>query len=461
MDIIALSRQPKDVQRKVLRKLGDKKAAELMDSWEFMGREWQQPPGGQWQFWLFLAGRGAGKTRAGAEWVRRKIRQRCRHVGLIAPTTDSARKVMVEGQSGLLNCCSPYDVDDQGNGMGRPIYEPSKRRLMWANGSIATVYTAEEPERLRGPQHDALWCDELASWPRSRLRDGATEAWDNAMFGLRIGANPQAMISTTPKPIPIIRELVKMGSPRCVLTRASTYANRANLAATFFSQIISKYEGTRLGRQELLGEVIEEAEGALWTRAMIDAAQHGGTTDLVRIVVGVDPAVTATAMSSLCGIVVAGISADKRGHVIDDRSGRYSPDRWAREVVRAYDEFSADRIVAEGNQGGELVRVNLKTVRPNLPVRIVHARHSKQARAEPVAALYEQGKVSHLKPMPELEDQLCTWVPLSSEPSPDRLDAMVWALTDLMLKNATAPKIVSPVFVGEPRYFPGSGPREY
>jgi len=459
-DILEFARQPKDVRAETLRKLGNDKAASLLYDWDFLGRDWQHPPEGQWQFWLFLAGRGAGKTRAGAEWVRRKVRQRCRHIGLIAPTTDSARKVMIEGQSGLLACCSRYDVDDQGNGMGRPIYEPSKRRLRWANGSIATLYTAEEPERLRGPQHDALWCDELASWPRSRLRDGATEAWDNAMFGLRIGANPQAMISTTPKPIPIIRELVNLGPPRCAITRASTYANRANLAQTFFSQIISKYEGTRLGRQELLGEVIEEQEGALWTRDLIEKAR-GPSADLVRIVVGVDPAITATAVSSLCGIVVAGITVDKRVHVLDDLSGRYSPDRWARVVVKAYDDYAADRIVAEGNQGGELVRINLKTVRPNLPVRIVHARHSKQARAEPVAALYEQGKVSHLRPMPELEDQLCTWVPLSGDPSPDRLDALVWAITDLALKGVTKPNFVAPVVVGVPRCWPGSGPTDW
>jgi phage terminase large subunit-like protein len=207
MDIAELSRQPKHVRDDLLNQLSPKERTALTRNWEFLGREWQHPPDGNWQFWIFLAGRGAGKTRAGAEWVRSKIKQlpRYSHIGLIAPTTDSARKVMVEGESGILKCCSVNDVDDVGNGMGRPLYEPSKRRLRWGNGSIATVYTAEEPERLRGPQHSALWCDELASWPRSKLRDGATEAWDNAMFGLRIGANPQAMISTTPKPIPIIR----------------------------------------------------------------------------------------------------------------------------------------------------------------------------------------------------------------------------------------------------------------
>ena len=270
------------------------------------------------------------------------------------------------------------------------------------------------------------------------------------------------MVSTTPKPIPIIRELLALAkTSTCVVTRATTYDNRAALASPFYSRIISKYEGTRLGRQELLGEVIEESEGALWTRTMIDEALVPQRADLKRIVVAIDPAMTATHQSSLTGIVVAGIGVDQRAYVIDDLSSRYSPDRWARVVVKAFDDYKADRIVAEGNQGGELVRVNLRTVRPNLPIRIVHARHSKQARAEPVAALYEQHKVTHLKPMPDLEDQLCTYVPMSGDPSPDRLDAMVWALTDLMLKNATMPPIVNPFVAGIPRNWPGSGSYDF
>jgi len=372
---------------------------------------------------------------------------------------------MIEADSGLLENSFEGDFDCKGELMGRPIYEPSKRQLHWANGCTATLYTAEEPERLRGPQHGALWADELASWPRSKVRDNATEAWDNAMFGLRVGVNPQAMISTTPKPIPIIRELLRLASgdkPTCVVTRATTYDNRAALASPFYSSIIAKYEGTRLGRQELLGEVLEQAEGALWSWTMIEAARvNAPLPDFKRIVVGVDPAVTVGGQSSLTGIVVAALGVDGRAYVLADLSGRLSPDRWAKTVVKAYDQYKADRIIAEGNQGGELVRVNIQTVRKNMPVRIVHARHSKQARAEPVAALYEQGKVSHAVPFPELELQLTTWEPLSNEPSPDRLDAMVWALTDLMLKGATAPPVVSPLFVGTPRYFPGSGPREY
>jgi phage terminase large subunit-like protein len=444
---------------------GEATADNVWHDWKSVGRDEQKPPPGDWQFWLFMAGRGAGKTRAGAEWVKHKVMQRIRHIALIAPTADSARKVMIEGDSGILEGAFEGDIDIKGEIVGRPVYEPSKRQLHWSNGSVATIYTAEEPERLRGPQHGALWADELASWPRSKVRDNATEAWDNAMFGLRIGLNPQAMISTTPKPIPIIRELIRQSlgdNPTCVITRATTYANRAALASPFYSRIIQRYEGTRLGRQELLGEVIDEMEGALWSGAIIDQARlHGSLPDMRRIVIGVDPAVTVSGQSSLTGIVVAGLGVDGLVYVLADLSGRLSPDRWAKVVIRAYDEFEADRIVAEGNQGGELVRVNINTVRKNMPIRIVHARHSKQARAEPVSALYEQGKVRHAKPFPELELQMTTWEPLGGEPSPDRLDAMVWAITDLALKGATYPPIVSPVVVGQPRYWPGSGEKDW
>jgi phage terminase large subunit-like protein len=473
-EIADLANQTADPEREIRRRFaklrkqgeeGEATADNIWHKWEAVGRIEQHEPPGDWQFWLFMAGRGAGKTRAGTEWVREKVRQRIRHIGLIAPTTDSARKVMVEGDSGIMENAFADDIDSKGELMGRPIYEPSKRQLFWANGSYATIYTAEEPERLRGPQHGAIWCDELASWPRSKLRDSATEAWDNAMFGLRIGLNPQAMISTTPKPIPIIRELVRMSrgaNPICVITRATTYDNRAALASPFYSRIISRYEGTSLGRQELLGDLIEEMEGALWTRALIERSRTAPPfPDMLRIVVGVDPAVTVGSQSSLTGIVVAGLAIDKRYYVLDDLSGRYTPDRWGKMVVKAYHDYQADRIVAEGNQGGDLVRANIRTVEKDLPIRIVHARHSKQARAEPIAALYEQGKVTHCKPMPELEDQQTTWVPLSGDPSPDRLDAMVWAVTELAFKDQAAVPIVSPVFVGTPRYWPGSGDKEW
>jgi phage terminase large subunit-like protein len=273
-----------------------------------------------------------------------------------------------------------------------------------------------------------------------------------AMLGLRIGSNPQAMIATTPRPIPLLRELIR--SPTCVVTRATTFANRANLAPAFFEHIIAKYKGTRLGRQELEGDILEEAEGALWTREMVEQACDGRRSEFLRVVVGVDPAVSANASSALTGIVVAAKGHDQRAYVLADLSGRYSPDGWARVAIGAFRQYGADRIVAEGNQGGDLVRHTLSTISPNLPISIVHASRSKQARAEPVAALYEQRKVTHLAPFPELDDQLCTWEPLSGEPSPDRLDALVWALSDLMLQ-AAEPPIVMPFFTGVPRYIPG------
>lgn len=431
----------------------DEDAAEVLTSdWSFFARPDQLEPEPPWQFWLFLAGRGAGKTRAGAEWVRRKIKGGCHRIALIAPTTADARDVMVEGQSGLIEVCWDYDRDDRGRFLGRPIYEATRRRVIWANGAIATTFSAEEPDRLRGPQHDALWADELAAWYRPRTHQSLGDAWAMAMFGLRVGVNPQAMISTTPRPIPIIRELIAL--PSCKVTTATTYDNSGNLAPSFFNRIITKYEGTRLGRQELRGELLEEAEGALWSLDMVEKARDGRQSSYARIVVAIDPAVTAAATSNLTGIVVAALGHDRRGYVLADLSGRYSPDGWARVAVNACDQYGADRVVAEGNQGGDLVRHTLATVRRNLPISIVHASRSKQARAEPVAALYEQRRITHCGTFPELETQLCTWEPLSGDASPDRLDALVWAFTDLMLR-AQQPPIVMPFYTGTTRNIPG------
>lgn len=356
---------------------------------------------------------------------------------------------MVEGESGILAHSHKDDVDYKGNLIGRPDYEPSKRRLTWKNGAVATLYSAEEPDRLRGPQHGFLWADELAAWQYP------DDAWDMAMFGLRLGKNPQALISTTPRPIPIIRELMR--SPLTRISRASTFANQSNLAKSFITKIVSKYEGTRLGRQELMGEVIEEAEGALWSRSMVEQALlEVPQPELLRIVVSIDPAMSANPTSNLTGIVVAGKGRDGRAYVLDDGSGRYTPDGWARKAVEFYDEHGADRIVAEGNQGGDLVRANLNTIRKNLPISIVWASRSKQARAEPVAALYEQGKVTHVHSFPELEDQQCTWEPLSGDPSPDRLDALVWALTELMITYDEEITFTPPIVISQPRSIPGA-----
>jgi phage terminase large subunit-like protein len=386
--------------------------------------------------------RGAGKTRSGAEWIRENVRQGVKRIGLIAPTAADSRDVMVEGSSGILETCWEYDEDINGKPLGKPLYEPSKRRLTWANGAMATTFSAEEPERLRGPQHELLWCDELAAWQY------AQDCWDMAMFGLRIGAHPRAMVTTTPKPIPVVRELMR--SPNCIVTRATTYANLPNLAPSFVNALMQRYEGTRIGRQELMGEVVEEAEGALWNRDMIEAAHDGKTATPRRTVVAIDPAITENPTSNLTGIVVAYRGVDNRGYVLADLSGRYSPDGWARAAIKAFDDFKADRIVAEANQGGDMVRHTLKTVRDNMPIRLVHASVSKQARAEPVSALYEQKKITHCKAFAELEDQLCTWEPLSGDPSPDRLDALVWALTELFLRGGEPLRMVPAYVAGTP-----------
>ncbi len=355
---------------------------------------------------------------------------------MVAPTAADNRDVQVEGESGILAISWDRDRDNKGNVVGRPLYESSKRRLTWGNGATATLYSAEEPDRLRGPQHSAIWADELCAWDGAY--DESCETWDMAMFGLRLGTDPRVMVSTTPKPVPILREILRSGNT--VTTRGTTYDNRANLAPAFMAQIIAKYEGTRLGRQELSGELLEEAEGALWNRSMIERARLSGPPpQMRRVVVGVDPAITAKAESNLTGIVAAGLGVDGRGYLLADGSGRLSPDGWARKAVSLYDSLRADRIVAEGNQGGDMVRQTLQGVRANIPVRIVHASRGKQARAEPIAAIYEQDRIKHVGVFPQLEDQMCVWEPLGDQPSPDRIDAMVWAFTDLMLDAPPQP----------------------
>lgn len=406
--------------------LTDKEVIQLVHDWPTFARPEQLPPQGDWRTWLMMAGRGAGKTRAGAEWVRESVKQGFSRIGLVAPTASDARDVIVEGESGILSCAWQHDRDKNNRVIGRPTYEPSKRRLTWATGAMATLYSAEEPDRLRGPQHDRLWCDELASWFDPQ------DTWDMAMFGLRLGGDPRVMVSTTPRPIPLIRALLK--DPTTAVTRATTYSNKRNLAAAFMSQIITKYEGTRLGRQELAGELLEESEGALWNRAMIERARlRGALPQMKRVVVGVDPAVTAKAESNLTGIVAAGLGLDGRGYILADGSGRFSPDGWACKAVALFQSLGADRFVAEGNQGGDMVRHTIQSAMPNAPVTIVHASRGKQARAEPIAALYEQGKITHAAVFGELEDQMATWEPLGDLPSPDRIDAMVWALTALFI----------------------------
>ena len=371
-----------------------------------------------------IAGRGAGKTRAMAEWVIDSVRRfGRRRFALISRTPGDVREVMIEGESGIL-AISPPDF--------RPVWNPSVRRLTWPNGAIATTYSSENPEQLRGPQHDGAWADEPAAWDDAKRGDVLGTSWNNMMLGLRLGKHPQCGFSTTPKNTRLIREV--LGKPSTIVTRASTYDNLANLAPTFREQVLAAYEGTRIGRQELLGELLTDVEGALVTLEMIDANRLLQMPDiaLTRVVVAVDPATTSGEDSDETGIVVCAKGIDGRGYVLADRTCKASPDGWARRVATAYEEFAADRVIAEKNQGGDMVESIVRSVFPNIAYKGVHAKVGKKLRAEPVTALYEQGKISHVGIFPQLEDQLTTWVPDSGD-SPDRLDALVHGMTELGL----------------------------
>ncbi len=399
---------------------GDASAEDAKLPWRSIARDTQLAPEGNWRVWLLRAGRGFGKTRAGAEWVREQVEQHgARRVALVARTAADARDVIVEGESGILAVCPSWS---------RPKYEPTKRRLTWPNGAIAVTYSSEEPDQLRGPQHDAAYCDEVATWLRPL-------AWDNLMLGLRLGQDPRCVVTTTPRPTELLRRI--RGSPDTAETVGTTYENLANLAPAFAAQIITRYEGTRLGRQELMAEILEDNPGALWQRAKLDEARltrvPEGVT-LRRIVVGVDPAATSGEESAETGILVAGLGTDGHGYVLEDCTLRGTPDHWGRAAVTAYYRHRADRIVAEVNQGGEMVEAVIRTVDSRASYKGVHASRGKMARAEPVAALFEQGKVHLVGLFPELEDQLCSWVP--GDVSPDRLDALVWALSELMLLSS-------------------------
>lgn len=417
-------------QQAELAKLTEAAKAELNWTWRgWWARPSQLAPDGDWRQWLYIAGRGAGKTRGGAEWVREQVKAGIGRIHLIAPTAGDARDVMVEGDSGVLSVCWPGDKDTKGNVIGRPLYEPSKRRITWENGAMATLFSAEEPERLRGPQCGAIWADELAAWKN------AQSTWDMAMFGLRLGTDPRSIVTTTPKPVPLVRALMK--DPGSVITRGSTYDNAANLAAPFLQSIRDRYEGTRLGRQEINAEMLDDLPGALWTREMFDSQRKGMLPEMRRIVVAVDPSGTRGESDSgdSIGIVVAGIGIDGRGYVLADRTCKLSPDGWAKRAVGAYHEFKADRIVAERNFGGAMVEAVIRTADKSVSYKEVTASRGKVARAEPIAALYEQGRVSHAPDLEELEDQMCQIGSSGyiGEGSPDRADALVWALTELMM----------------------------
>jgi phage terminase large subunit-like protein len=426
---------PDEEVAKLLSDLGPKKAAELQHDWGFWARPEQLEPAGTWNTWVALAGRGWGKTRAGAEWVRHRIRSGDKIVHCVAPTKGDVRRVMVEGDSGLLNVCWSGDETYRGKHIGYPIWSPTNNSLTWENGAKAVFFSAEDPERLRGPQAYSAWCDELCAWRN------AQDTWDMMMFGLRLGKHPKVFVTTTPKTTKLIRTI--LDDDKTTVSTGSTYDNAANLADTFLDAVRKTYEGTRLGRQELYAEILDEASGALWNRTLLAKCEieKDEVPQLSRIVVSIDPAITSNAESDMTGIVVAGIDVNGTAYVLEDHTGRYTPQQWASKAIQLYHDHMADRIVAERNQGGDMVRHTLHTEDETVPVKLVHASRGKMARAEPVSALYEQSKVKHVRGLNDLEDQMVQWEPLGSIGSPDRLDALVWALTDLSLNGYAKPQL--------------------
>ncbi|MEM7722888.1 MAG: terminase family protein [Pseudomonadota bacterium] len=437
-----LASAPQDVVETFLEGLSDGALAALPYLFEIWALPHQLPPEGAWKTWVILGGRGAGKTRAGSEWVRSMVEGgtpeapgRVRRVALVGETYDQALAVMVKGESGILACSPPDRV---------PRWIAGERRLEWPNGAEARVFSAHDYEALRGPQFDAAWADELAKWPK------AQEAWDMLQFGLRLGSHPQQVVTTTPRNVPVLRALLERAST--VSTHAATGANAAYLAPSFLEEVRARYGDTRLGRQELDGVLLEDAEDALWTRAELDNMRVSEAPEGARVIVAVDPPVTGHEGSDACGIMVVamveqGLPNAWNAVVLADRSVKAaSPQGWAEAAVAAYHRFGAERMVAEVNQGGDLVETMMRQVDPTVNYRAVRASRGKVARAEPVAALYEQGRVKHLGLLAELEDEMCrmSLTGFEGTGSPDRVDALVWALTEGLLepgKRALAPNI--------------------
>ncbi len=423
---IDLARLPAAKTEAILAQLSSSELECLLHTWSAWARPEQLKPAGRWRTWGILAGRGFGKSRSGSEACQDEAESgRSGRMALVAPTAADARDVMVEGESGILAIAPRWF---------RPTYEPSKRKLTWPNGALAYLYSAEEPDRLRGPQHDFGWLDEFAAW------DNLEATLDNFLMGLRLGSYPRWIFTTTPRPLPILRRLVKAAAaptPTVVLTRGRTHDNLANLPASFLEDVISKYEGTELGRQEIEGILLDDRVGALFNGKWI---KHGLRPKNFRtIVVAVDPAISTNKDSDETGIIVAGIAEDDLAYVLSDRSGKYSPDEWAREVLRLFTMYEADHVVVEVNRGGDLVAHAIRTAcekaklaPASVPIVEVSASRGKATRAEPIAALYEQGRVVHVGEFELLEKQMIEWDP-SRSASPDRIDALVWALTDLLL----------------------------
>lgn len=430
---------PPTRRRELVASLNRAEVAFLNSRFGIFAHDHQRPPprarnGGEWTTWLLIGGRGAGKTLAGAQWVRGialgippYADKPCGRIALIGETAADVREVMIEGVSGLLSIHAPWE---------RPEWQPSRRRLEWRNGAVAQAFSAEDPESLRGPQFAAAWGDELAKWRH------ADAAFDMLQFGLRLGERPRQVITTTPRPIPLLKRLI--ADPATALTHATTRDNALNLAPAFLDTILARYQGTRLGRQEIDGEVIEERADALWSRAMIEGCRVAAAPQLVRIVVAIDPPASSGARASACGLVAAGRADNGTIYVLADETvAAISPAGWARKAIALWRKLSADALVAEINQGGDMVRAVIAEADSTVPVQTVRAQRGKWLRAEPVAALYEQGRVKHAGAFPALEDEMCDFGldGLSSGRSPDRLDALVWAVTALSFGAKGEPRV--------------------
>ncbi len=411
---------PPAALRDVLDTLSAEELLALRYDWTTWGRPEQQLPPGDWRVWLLICGRGFGKTRTLSEAVRIWARDPAARIALVARTAADARDVLVEGPAGVLSVFPERE---------RPTYYPAVRRVVFRSGAVATTYSSQESDQLRGPSHSHAVADEVAAWDR------ADEVWSNLQLTLRLGAHPRVVAATTPRPIKLLRDL--MAARSTVVTRGRTTDNLANLAPGVVAEFYQRWGGTRLGRQELEGEILADTPGALWNREVLDASRVAvAPADLERIVVAVDPAVSAHEDSDLTGIVACGI--DRAGHVyvLRDASCKASPAGWASRAVALYDAVHADRIVAEANQGGAMVEATIRTVRESLPVTLVHASRGKITRAEPVASLWEQKRGHVVGTLAELEDELCSFAPGLMEHSPDRADAMCWAATSLLEQAA-------------------------
>lgn len=407
----------------LLSNLSQKEAEEILYDWKTWARPKQLPPPGDWLTWLILTGRAWGKTRTAAEWVIDNARKGAKHIALIGQTVPDVRDTMIKiGPSSILKISHPSF---------RPEYTPSIRMLEWPNGTVATTYSGDKPDQVRGPSHDIVWIDELAKFQYPQ------DIWDNLMFGLRESEDMRILITTTPRPIKTIKDIKAMSST--ITVRGSTYENKDNLPKKYFEQVIAPYVGTRLGQQEIEGKILDDNPNALWTRKMIEDSRVNKHPNLIRVVIGVDPEASDTETSAETGIIAAGVDDKGHGYILDDKTIRGSPDTWGNAVVTAYYKNKADRTVAEINQGGDMVEYVIHTIDENVAYKGVHAAKAKHIRAEPVAALYEQDRIHHVGNFADLESQLCEWVP--GDVSPDRLDALVWAITELMLAGEGSPSV--------------------